>query len=134
MGCGGQNQGGGVKAGFNKWWQGWPDIRKMQARAEGYLSNHKIDTTPKNDNLLQVYDPMYYKDVVITTVDGSWMRELILPNPKTITPGSSLTVDVKSTWAVKVTKPGAWTKTVETQKSLKLLVKQNGTGREWTVA
>ena len=29
--CAGQNQGGGVGAGFNKWWNDWPDIRNMQA-------------------------------------------------------------------------------------------------------
>mmetsp|Transcript_24082 Transcript_24082/g.53116 ORF Transcript_24082/g.53116 Transcript_24082/m.53116 type:complete len:793 (+) Transcript_24082:215-2593(+) len=123
--CGGQNQGGGVKSGFNKWWGGWSDIRKMQAVAEKYLKTHKIDTTPKNDNLLQVFDPQDYKDVIITSVDGGWMRELILPDPKIITTGSTLTVMCNSTWAVKVTKPGHWTKTLENKQSLKLEVKKN---------
>ena len=29
--CAGQNQGGGVRTGFNKWWNEWPDILSMQA-------------------------------------------------------------------------------------------------------
>eukprot|EP01083_Nonionella_stella_P152172 487394_1 len=32
--CGGQNQGGGLKEGFNKWWNGWGAIREMNAIAQ----------------------------------------------------------------------------------------------------
>eukprot|EP01083_Nonionella_stella_P088158 245508_1 len=32
--CGGQNQGGGLKEGFNKWWNGWDAIHEMNAIAQ----------------------------------------------------------------------------------------------------
>ena len=37
--CGGQNQGGGVDAGFNKFWRGWDEIREMNAVAQKYIDD-----------------------------------------------------------------------------------------------
>jgi uncharacterized protein YwgA len=34
---GGQNQGGGFDAGFNKWWRNWDDIKSMTAVAEKWV-------------------------------------------------------------------------------------------------
>ena len=38
--CGGQNQGGGVNAGFNKYWNGWPAVYIMNAIAQKYVDTH----------------------------------------------------------------------------------------------
>lgn len=35
---GGQNQGDGVKAGFNKWWRDWNDINKMTSVVEKFIA------------------------------------------------------------------------------------------------
>lgn len=35
---GGQNQRGGVNAGFNKWWNGWSDIHRMTAIVEKFIA------------------------------------------------------------------------------------------------
>jgi len=32
---GGQDQGGGTRTGFNKWWGDWPDIRQMNNMCNG---------------------------------------------------------------------------------------------------
>ena len=37
----GQNQGAGMKAGFNKRWQGWQDIRQMNEIAQKYLDGKR---------------------------------------------------------------------------------------------
>lgn len=39
---GGQNQGGGVDAGFNKFWMDWDDIYSMTAVAEEYLASNTV--------------------------------------------------------------------------------------------
>jgi hypothetical protein len=41
---GGQNQGGGVTAGFNKWWYGWGDINEMNKMC---AASAKCSTAPK---------------------------------------------------------------------------------------
>ena len=129
---GGQNQGGGVNAGFNKWWWNWNDIHAMTAVAKNYLKTNKVGGPPKNDNLLHAYTVMDYKDVEIQTWDGSWMRECILPSPDTILRQSTLTMKCGSTWAVKVTNPGKWTKTVNAQQTLKVEVVKNANGtKDW---
>jgi len=122
---GGQNQGGGFNAGFNKYWVGWPDIKRMQGIAENYLKTHKIDPSPKNDNLLEVFNPTDYKDVVITTNNGAWMRELILPSAATITSGSTLTLICNSGWGVKVTNAKKWTRSVTHTKTMTFKVEGN---------
>ncbi|VEU45209.1 unnamed protein product [Pseudo-nitzschia multistriata] len=122
--CGGQNQGGGMKAGFNKWWQGWPDIRSMNTVAKTFLKTNKVGGPPKNDNLLHLFNPKDYKDVELHTYDGSWIRELYLPKANGILSGSSLTIKCNSTWGVKVLYPGNWQKDVATKTTLALIVKE----------
>lgn len=128
---GGQNQGGGVNAGFNKWWLNWNDIHKMTAVAKQYLAQNKnIVQPPKNDNLLHAFNVKDYKDVEIQTWDGSWIREVILPKPDAILVNSTLKVKCGSTWAVKVTNPGKWTKTVNSKQTLALKVTGDGGGKK----
>jgi hypothetical protein len=43
---GGQNQGGGLKTGFNKWWRDWNDIKVMNAAAKKWVEAKRVkDTT-----------------------------------------------------------------------------------------
>ena len=37
---GGQNQGAGKRAGFNKWWGGWSDINSLMDICAKYLKNN----------------------------------------------------------------------------------------------
>ena len=43
---GGQNQGGGLGAGFNKWWGDWSDINRMVKVAQDYLEVPTNTQTP----------------------------------------------------------------------------------------
>jgi hypothetical protein len=128
---GGQNQGAGVNAGFNKWWMGWGEIHAMQAVARAYLRTNKVGGPPGNDNLLHLFNTQDYKDVELQTWDGSWIKTVILPNPDSIIVNSTFTVKCGSSWSVKVNYPGKWTKEVKTKVPLTLKVKTNGTKKVW---
>jgi len=57
---GGQNQGGGLKTGFNKYWHSWGPIHKMIGIAQNYVKNPSTTTVPTNPKKLPCLTRSYF--------------------------------------------------------------------------
>jgi len=56
----GQNQGGGLKTGFNRRWDNWGPIHKMIGVAQNYVNNPSTTTVPTNPKKLPCLTRSYF--------------------------------------------------------------------------